>query len=517
MVGDLFGPDSGETDGEDDGGPRGPSGPGSDDVLGAVRIAPLRRRHLGPVVRIEEDAYPRPWSSTLFLSEIAQRSSRGVHGRHHRADRRRLLRAHGGGGGRATSPRSPSTRHGTAAASGRVLLLDQARAAPRFGVRHLTLEVREGEHRGPGAVPALRLRSGRGPAATTTPRRERTPSSCGRATSTPPSYARAAGGIESQLGSAPMDRAPAASCSASRPRATRPRRPWWAGAARCGRRWCRARWTCTPATAGSSPSWPGRAHLELLTPVVCAAPSKRRGSGCGPRGPGLDAVAATTGPGLIGSLLVGRERGQGAGPGVGRPVRRRQPPGGPPLRRPARPPRASSGPSWSLLVSGGHTLLVSMEGPGRYRLLGQTLDDAAGRGVRQGGPVPRPRLPRGPGHREGAAASGDPAAFAFPRAMLGEGLDFSFSGLKTAVVHAVRRHPDASDEDVAASFQQAVVDVLVAKTLRARRSGGRPGGVPGRGGGGQRAPAGRPGRRLRRSSGCPPTCPAWPCAPTTRP
>jgi ribosomal-protein-alanine N-acetyltransferase len=143
VVGDLFGPDSGETDGEDDGGPRGPSGPGSDDVLGAVRIAPLKRRHLGPVVRIEEDAYPRPWSSSLFLSEISQRSTRrytvaligpmvvGYSG----------LMVVGEEGHVTTLTVDPRwQQHGI----GTFLLLDLARAAPRFGIRHLTLEVREG-------------------------------------------------------------------------------------------------------------------------------------------------------------------------------------------------------------------------------------------------------------------------------------------------------------------------------------------------------------------------------------
>ena len=119
-----------------------------------------------------------------------------------------------------------------------------------------------------------------------------------------------------------------------------------------------------------------------------------------------------------------------------------------------------------LLVSGGHTLLVSMEGPGRYRLLGQTLDDAAGEAFDKVARFLGLGYPGGPAI-ERAAVAGDPTAFAFPRALVGEGLDFSFSGLKTAVVHAVRARPDASDQDVAASFQQAVVDVLVAKAVRA--------------------------------------------------
>jgi N6-L-threonylcarbamoyladenine synthase len=112
-----------------------------------------------------------------------------------------------------------------------------------------------------------------------------------------------------------------------------------------------------------------------------------------------------------------------------------------------------------------------MEGPGRYRLLGQTLDDAAGEAFDKVARFLGLGYPGGPAIEQ-AASGGDPRAFAFPRALLDDGLDLSFSGLKTSVVTAVRKHPGASNEDVAASFQQAVVDVLVAKTLRAAASGG---------------------------------------------
>ncbi len=124
-----------------------------------------------------------------------------------------------------------------------------------------------------------------------------------------------------------------------------------------------------------------------------------------------------------------------------------------------------------LLVSGGHTLLVSMEGPGCYRLLGQTLDDAAGEAFDKVARFLGLGYPGGPAIQR-AAVAGDPTAFAFPRALVGDGLDFSFSGLKTAVVRAVRGRPDASDEDVSASFQQAVVDVLVAKAVQGALSVG---------------------------------------------
>jgi len=223
------------------------------------------------------------------------------------------------------------------------------------------------------------------------------------------------------------------------------------------------------AFGGVVPEIAGRAHLELLTPVVAEALGRAGLSG----GADLAAVAATVGPGLIGSLLVGVSEAKAlslawdlpfAGvnhleghlfaalldhPGIGWPVA-------------------------VLLVSGGHTLLVSMEGPGRYRLLGQTLDDAAGEAFDKVARFLGLGYPGGPAI-EAAAAAGDPGAFAFPRAMLDDGLDFSFSGIKTAVVHAVRAAPDATDEDVAASFQQAVVDVLVAKTVRGALSSGAKG------------------------------------------
>jgi len=121
-----------------------------------------------------------------------------------------------------------------------------------------------------------------------------------------------------------------------------------------------------------------------------------------------------------------------------------------------------------VLVSGGHTMLISMEGHGEYRLLGQTLDDAAGEAFDKVARFLDLGYPGGP-LIDRLALDGDPRAIAFPRPMLNDGLDFSFSGLKTAVVNYVRKHPDVGAADVAASFQQAVVDVLVAKARRAAR------------------------------------------------
>jgi len=119
-----------------------------------------------------------------------------------------------------------------------------------------------------------------------------------------------------------------------------------------------------------------------------------------------------------------------------------------------------------LLVSGGHTFLVELEAPGRYRLLGQTIDDAAGEAFDKVARYLGLGYPGGP-VIDAISAEGDPTAFAFPRALPGATYDFSFSGLKTSVVRTVERHPEAATADVAASFQEAVVDVLVAKTMRA--------------------------------------------------
>jgi N6-L-threonylcarbamoyladenine synthase len=213
---------------------------------------------------------------------------------------------------------------------------------------------------------------------------------------------------------------------------------------------------------GVVPELAGRAHLELLTPVVAEA---LQGAGSDASGDGIDAVAVTYGPGLIGSLLVGVAEAKALAMAWGVPVvgvnhleahlfasLLEQPDLGWPLV--------------VLLVSGGHTLLVEVIAPGRYRILGGTIDDAAGEAFDKVARFLGLGYPGGPAI-DRVSGEGDPAAFAFPRSFLAEGYDFSFSGLKTSVVNTVRRHPEASTVDVAASFQEAVVDVLVAKARRA--------------------------------------------------
>ncbi len=127
----------------------------------------------------------------------------------------------------------------------------------------------------------------------------------------------------------------------------------------------------------------------------------------------------------------------------------------------------------ALLVSGGHTLLLDVPAWGRYRLLGQTRDDAAGEAFDKVASLLGLGYPGGPAI-ERLAREGDPTRFDFPRPMIADGLEFSFSGLKTAVLHAVRASDDLERDrpHLARGFQDAVIDVLVTKLARAVRATG---------------------------------------------
>jgi N6-L-threonylcarbamoyladenine synthase len=209
---------------------------------------------------------------------------------------------------------------------------------------------------------------------------------------------------------------------------------------------------------GVVPEIAGRAHVELIGPVVTEALEQADVER-------PDAVAVTCGPGLVGSLLVGLSFAKGLSMSWGVPFVGVNHLEGhlfaPTIEQPE-----LEWPMVVLLVSGGHTLLVSAQGPGRYRLLGQTIDDAAGEAYDKVARFLGLGYPGGPAI-DRIAGDGDPTAFAFPRAMPGDGYDFSFSGLKTSVVRTVERHPDAATVDLAASFQEAVVDVLVTKAANA--------------------------------------------------
>ncbi len=211
---------------------------------------------------------------------------------------------------------------------------------------------------------------------------------------------------------------------------------------------------------GVVPEIASRAHVELLTPVLAQAMVE---AGCDDTD--IDLVAATVGPGLIGSLLVGVAAAKALAlvwdvPFVGVNHLEAH------LYAAFLEEPDLELPVVVLLVSGGHTMLVEMRAPGNYRVLGQTIDDAAGEAFDKVARFLGLGYPGGPAI-DRVAMDGDPRAIDFPRAMLHDGLDFSFSGLKTAVVNHVRANPDVATADVAASFQQAVVDVLVTKARRA--------------------------------------------------
>jgi N6-L-threonylcarbamoyladenine synthase len=185
----------------------------------------------------------------------------------------------------------------------------------------------------------------------------------------------------------------------------------------------------------------------------------------------IDAFAATTGPGLASSLLVGSTAAKAMACASGRPFL-----GINHLEGHLLSPfmdRSEVPPHLGLIVSGGHTLLLDVAGPGRYRKLGGTRDDAAGEAFDKVGKMLGLPYPGGP-EIEKAAKTGKSDAYEFPRSMLHDPhLDFSFSGLKTAVLYTLQREQGkVVVADIAASFQQAVIEILLGKTLRAARQTG---------------------------------------------
>jgi N6-L-threonylcarbamoyladenine synthase len=224
---------------------------------------------------------------------------------------------------------------------------------------------------------------------------------------------------------------------------------------------------------GVVPEVASRQHLATVVPVVNRALAE---AGVQPRS--LDGIAATCGPGLVGPLLVGVELGKALGYALGRPVVGVNHLAGHLaavfLDHPGNPAPPSY-PHLALLVSGGHTLLLRVDGPGRVKALGATRDDAAGEAFDKVAKL------LGLGYPGGVvidtlAGQGNREAIDFPRALPGrQDLDFSFSGLKTAVAIRIREHglPEpAQMPDFCASFQAAVVDVLVRKSRRALKREG---------------------------------------------
>jgi N6-L-threonylcarbamoyladenine synthase len=220
---------------------------------------------------------------------------------------------------------------------------------------------------------------------------------------------------------------------------------------------------------GIVPEVASRHHLELVNPIVDAALAEA-GVGLGD----VDALAVTTRPGLIGALLVGVATAKGLAA---------------PLRKPLvgvdhlhghvaanfLEPDPLEPPFLCLIASGGHTLLAGVTSHDGFEVLGRTLDDAAGEALDKGARLMGLGYPGGPAI-ERAASEGDATAFEFPVAMTRDpGLDFSFSGLKTALLYTVRELGDAELErrraDLAASYQAAVMGQLIAKLERALAKG----------------------------------------------
>src|SRR5882757_56555 len=216
---------------------------------------------------------------------------------------------------------------------------------------------------------------------------------------------------------------------------------------------------------GVVPELASRDHVRRLLPLVRSVMTKAETT------PGeIDGVAYTAGPGLIGALLTGASLARSLAyawkvPALG--VHHLEGHLLAPLLEPEPPPF----PHVALLVSGGHTMLIEVREIGRYRLLGETRDDAAGEAFDKTAKLLGLPYPGGP-ELARLAARGTPGAFTFPRPMLDRpGLEFSFSGLKTAVLHSVRAGPvpmaDGFKADVAHAVQEAIVETLVAKSLRA--------------------------------------------------
>ena len=223
---------------------------------------------------------------------------------------------------------------------------------------------------------------------------------------------------------------------------------------------------------GVVPELAAREHLRNILPVARAALAEARIQPAG-----LTAVAATQGPGLPGALLIGLKAAQAFAYAVRRPflgIQHHEAHLYSPWIR-GRPPIAEFTdfePNVSLIVSGGHTLLVHVRSELHYQLLGSTVDDAAGECFDKVGKLMGLPYPAGP-QIDRLAERGNPKAYSFPRPMLNDSNDdFSFSGLKTSVRYYLRDHPQLLDaagavRDVCASVQSAIVEVLVAKTLRA--------------------------------------------------
>ena len=226
------------------------------------------------------------------------------------------------------------------------------------------------------------------------------------------------------------------------------------------------------AWGGVVPELASRRHLKSIVPAIRGALEK-----AGATFADLDAIAVTTEPGLVGSLLVGVNAAKGLAVGLGKPlisVHHIEAH----LLSVMIEEKKIEFPYLALVVSGGHTLLYIVKSVGDYELLGATRDDAAGVAFDKGAKLLGLGYPGGP-LVDSIAAGGNPRAHAFPRGSLGkESLDFSFSGLKTSLRYFIRdNHPTAPPTgealaDICASYQEAIVDTLTTKAFRAAETHG---------------------------------------------
>ncbi|HEV2321595.1 MAG TPA: tRNA (adenosine(37)-N6)-threonylcarbamoyltransferase complex transferase subunit TsaD, partial [Gammaproteobacteria bacterium] len=219
---------------------------------------------------------------------------------------------------------------------------------------------------------------------------------------------------------------------------------------------------------GVVPELASRDHVQKLLPMVDRALKE-----AGTTPANLDGIAYTAGPGLVGALLVGSCLARSLGMAWGVPALGVHHMEGHLLAPMLEDPRPEF-PFVALLVSGGHSLLVEVEGIGRYRTLGESIDDAAGEAFDKVAKLLQLPYPGGPALAK-LAEQGDPKRFKLPRPMVDRpGLDFSFSGLKTAVLTVLKSAPgdEQTRADVARGFEEAVVDTLAIKCERALRETG---------------------------------------------
>jgi N6-L-threonylcarbamoyladenine synthase len=222
---------------------------------------------------------------------------------------------------------------------------------------------------------------------------------------------------------------------------------------------------------GVVPEVASRHHLELIDAVVDDALER-----AGVALDDVDQVAVTRGPGLIGALLVGVSTAKAIAAARGLPLVPVDHLHGHVVASTLGPDPIEA-PFLCLVASGGHTFLARVDDPSSYTVLGHTLDDAAGEAFDKGARLLGLGYPGGPALDALARSGGDETAFDFPRSLPGDGLDFSFSGLKTALLYRVRDlgpdEAEARKADLAASYQRAIVDALVARVRHAleRESG----------------------------------------------